>query len=95
MKFAIQRQILQPKRRPPRGGRGLKYNINGGSLGTITSPPSRGAWIEILGPVTIIFTFPLSPPSRGAWIEIGWITGTVSGLGESPPSRGAWIEIIS
>ena len=72
----------------------MKYNINGGSLGTITSPPSRGAWIEILGPVTIIFTFPLSPPSRGAWIEIGWITGTVSGLGESPPSRGAWIEII-
>ena len=34
-----------------------------------TSPPSRGAWIEIkvvLGDGTVL----MSPPSRGAWIEI-------------------------
>ena len=33
------------------------------------SPPSRGAWIEIVGTVTG-FQVGVSPPSRGAWIEI-------------------------
>ena len=35
-------------RRPPRGGRGLKF-VNSGYKGSVTtSPPSRGAWIEII-----------------------------------------------
>ena len=46
----------------------------------------------MLGPVTIIFTFPLSPPSRGAWIEILLRLWTLTS-DASPPSRGAWIEI--
>ena len=35
----------------------------------LLSPPSRGAWIEIVifGKALIML---VSPPSRGAWIEI-------------------------
>ena len=38
---------LLPKSRPPRGGRGLKYAIQGFLDFGVKSPPSRGAWIEI------------------------------------------------
>ena len=34
--------------RPPRGGRGLKYFTNFAGIGLSKSPPSRGAWIEML-----------------------------------------------
>ena len=78
--------------RPPRGGRGLKSYIGSGWITGNASPPSRGAWIEI-----ILWPFVgyhrRSPPSRGAWIEINrllplfWVMW-------SPPSRGAWIEIL-
>ena len=34
-----------------------------------TSPPSRGAWIEI-HITCALFVVVKSPPSRGAWIEI-------------------------
>ena len=33
------------------------------------SPPSRGAWIEIVVICSVLLNGP-SPPSRGAWIEI-------------------------
>ena len=36
------------KGRPPRGGRGLKYNFATDYHATQRSPPSRGAWIEML-----------------------------------------------
>ena len=57
-----------------------------------SSPPSRGAWIEIVAAKYGV-NKPESPPSRGAWIEI--VTDPVSGgtYAGSPPSRGAWIEI--
>ena len=35
-----------------------------------TSPPSRGAWIEITTGAKRKSTKKASPPSRGAWIEI-------------------------
>ena len=37
------------------------------------SPPSRGAWIEILLLAALGILMP-SPPSRGAWIEIDQAT---------------------
>ena len=57
-----------------------------------TSPPSRGAWIEIeqAGRCQVV---ELSPPSRGAWIEMLTKTSRKD-RDKSPPSRGAWIEII-
>ena len=35
----------------------------------VKSPPSRGAWIEIIGSC-FMCKHARSPPSRGAWIEI-------------------------
>ena len=60
-------------------------------MSNMTSPPSRGAWIEISSNNGNGYTF-LSPPSRGAWIEID-MGKKKTGLITSPPSRGAWIEI--
>ena len=57
-----------------------------------TSPPSRGAWIEMLIVAGLMISAGVSPPSRGAWIEIRNSRFFVS-LKKSPPSRGAWIEI--
>ena len=56
------------------------------------SPPSRGAWIEIVYDTEQMARLIESPPSRGAWIEI--LTQPCPMLpGLSPPSRGAWIEM--
>ena len=64
------------------------------SLHRPSSPPSRGAWIEIRAGLHLLRLQPESPPSRGAWIEIGgsMIFARISSA--SPPSRGAWIEIL-
>ena len=55
------------------------------------SPPSRGAWIEIVD-FGVDDVRHWSPPSRGAWIEMA-IPELVLSLPKSPPSRGAWIEM--
>ena len=62
------------------------------ALAGLLSLPSRGAWIEIPGPLSMCPPASRSLPSRGAWIEI---TLGRSGLLKlkSLPSRGAWIEI--
>ena len=58
----------------------------------MTSPPSRGAWIEIFQ-IILQGIGLASPPSRGAWIEIlAWCCPLYTS--SSPPSRGAWIEIF-
>ena len=57
-------------RRPPRGGRGLKYYLTCLSRQTRPSPPSRGAWIEMVCWNISGNRRLMSPPSRGAWIEI-------------------------
>ena len=56
--------------RPPRGGRGLKFEYAGLFYSDLTSPPSRGAWIEINWLLPPFWPMWVSPPSRGAWIEI-------------------------
>ena len=55
------------------------------------SPPSRGAWIEIILETQGCY-LPKSPPSRGAWIEMD-ASRLCPPTTASPPSRGAWIEI--
>ena len=57
------------------------------------SPPSRGAWIEILEAMADYFHVTRSPPSRGAWIEMAMMLHCSCSMA-SPPSRGAWIEIL-
>ena len=41
------------------------------SLWLFRSPPSRGAWIEMVR-LLLLLSVMSSPPSRGAWIEISW-----------------------
>ena len=74
-------------RRPPHGGRGLKFN--GGQDVPVghRSPPTRGAWIEIdvqRGPER---QRDGSPPTRGAWIEMSETT-TACGLHRVAPHTG-------
>ena len=57
----------------------------------LSSPPSRGAWIEMSW-WPMCRPAVMSPPSRGAWIEIEIASQPILLL-TSPPSRGAWIEI--
>ena len=47
----------------------MKYRQNFEPSWLCQSPPSRGAWIEILTS-TATGICVMSPPSRGAWIEI-------------------------
>ena len=53
----------------------------------VKSPPSRGAWIEIIRAPVTTCTYRPSPPSRGAWIEISPSTRVTVRV-SSPPSRG-------
>ena len=48
----------------------MKYEWLCGFNVKAKSPPSRGAWIEILRYAYHYRHYPVSPPSRGAWIEI-------------------------
>ena len=55
------------------------------------SPPSRGAWIEIMldeGKEEAV----QSPPSRGAWIEIASPLQVSLVVTLSPPSRGRGLK---
>ena len=55
------------------------------------SPPSRGAWIEIVNPV-YTGTDGTSPPSRGAWIEINVKTSMMPGRWSRPPRGGRGLK---
>ena len=57
-------------RRPPRGGRGLKYDQVDYRTGHDRRPPRGGRGLKYLGDICKI-NGAESPPSRGAWIEIG------------------------
>ena len=49
----------------------MKYKQTSISHPVKSSPPSRGAWIEIFAAFAA-YGGVVSPPSRGAWIEIGY-----------------------
>ena len=52
--------------RPPRGGRGLKYLVaQTGIQRGIGSPPSRGAWIEMLRGIVDYVTNRVAPLAGG------------------------------
>ena len=48
LKSNVIRTVKDGLSRPPRGGRGLKCPCLHGPPGPRQSPPSRGAWIEIV-----------------------------------------------
>ena len=47
----------------------MKLSVSACAIMVRRSPPSRGAWIEIIGAIREGEDI-TSPPSRGAWIEI-------------------------
>ena len=48
----------------------MKYSVHHLGMISTLSPPSRGAWIEMVGGSVDAGSYKQSPPSRGAWIEI-------------------------
>ena len=56
------------------------------------SPPSRGAWIEMLCMVIYNKDFCVSPPSRGAWIEIGHDCPMQHSVAGRPPRGGRGLK---
>ena len=64
MKYKAGEILVLGLRRPPRGGRGLKYDVPETARWIITSPPSRGAWIEIREK-TATALYRLGRPPRG------------------------------
>ena len=56
-------------RRPPRGGRGLKYPFTVCFPGPSRRPPRGGRGLKLKADVHHFFAS-MSPPARGAWIEI-------------------------
>ena len=52
-----------------------------------TSPPSRGAWIEICC-INHVIALHMSPPSRGAWIEMGYVKSVKNKLIVAPLAGG-------
>ena len=57
-----------------------------------TSPPSRGAWIEICYAWGVWITAWGRPPRGGRGLKLRYVYGYTA-TSASPPSRGAWIEI--
>ena len=55
--------------RPPRGGRGLKYEVGGRRLVVLRRPPRGGRGLKF-NPRADLRQHALSPSSRRAWIEI-------------------------
>ena len=93
MKFLL--SCLQPecpRRRSPRGGRGLKSAKLETRSTAAVSLSSRRAWIEISRTPTSRLR-PASPSSRRAWIEIRMAQRPGPLRGPSLSSRRAWIEI--
>ena len=79
--------------RPPRGGRGLKFDQVGRAWYTVRSPPSRGAWIEIRMLWLLNLRSFRRPPRGGRGLKSLSLLLRPR-LYRSPPSRGAWIEMI-
>ena len=81
-------------RRRLHGRRGLKCGSAGNFCSTITSPPSRAAWIEM----TTLRSGMGQSLCRRLHGRRGLKCGRVlciSRVGRSPPSRAAWIEITA
>ena len=76
------------RRRPPHGGRGLKFVLL--EIGQVfaVSPPARGAWIEIATRSCSTVSAFASPPARGAWIEINFTSRPLTSTIVAPRTGG-------
>ena len=78
-------------RRPPHGGRGLKFRPSSRQSGCPVSPSPRRAWIEMLSSMLLITSF-MSPSPRRAWIEIRGAGTRPLGLLCRPPHGGRGLK---
>ena len=62
-------------------------------LPILVSPPSRGAWIEIVIVSGVEWMQSSRPPRGGRGLKLYPRVSTEE-QAKSPPSRGAWIEIM-
>ena len=69
----------------------MKYSAQPREDTADESPPSRGAWIEIV-PMTSTGYVRRSPPSRGAWIEIRKFKGLEKTESRRPPRGGRGLK---
>ena len=79
--------------RPPHGGRGLKCEFCPSEKITLSSPPSRGAWIEINCRECEVIGHESRPPRGGRGLKLHLPEHRHPDR-QSPPSRGAWIEMV-
>ena len=94
MKFGLVGEFLEEDpRRPPHGGRGLKYQGVDWGWFPDPSPPTRGAWIEIVPPRQGPNVLHRRPPHGGRGLKWHPLTPSLWPP-PSPPTRGAWIEIL-
>ena len=81
---------------PPRGVRGLKYDlVPAQGYGGKVAPPRGVRGLKLLDIAVFAKEFRRRTPSRGAWIEIFFLFGRHKLAKRRTPSRGAWIEIRS
>ncbi len=59
---------------------------------TISSPPSRGAWIESPASKVSRASRVSSPPSRGAWIESSLYVRLITAITRRPPHGGRGLK---
>ena len=69
----------------------MKFRSASGRIGSGSSHPARGAWIEMKISASEVVQMQ-SHPARGAWIEMAVRERTRAYL-QSHPARGAWIEM--
>ena len=69
MKLSDLRKIEAEFGRPPRGGRGLKSLAAPEPVDICQSPPSRGAWIEIVRMISVRWRISRRPPRRGRGLK--------------------------
>ena len=78
--------------RPPRGGRGLKFDVPVQAVLHHGSPSSRRAWIEISDVPCCSIRRKWSPSSRRAWIEITSRGSTATKSCRRPPRGGRGLK---
>ena len=77
--------------RPPRGGRGLKSMPAGILAINLQSPPSRGAWIEILSFLRLSLWFSRRPPRGGRGLKY-YLSQTPMSPKRRPPRGGRGLK---
>ena len=93
MKFRPAQPQEGPGRRPPHGGRGLKFTLAWQGRGRQRSSPARGTWIEIqFARHQAPYCASGRPPHGGRGLKCPW-HGLLPGGGGRPPHGGRGLKL--